>query len=128
MVVLDDDSNGYRSLILPMALESDLLRQAVGVVALQHLSRQRPELQEAAEARHAAIISRLRIESLQHPQEMVFNKFTWATLIVLLVGETVTGSDSYRFFIHMLLSLSMSNPSRGADSVLSTFLRTQTHM
>lgn len=128
MVVLDNDGNGYRSLVLPMALEDDLLRRAVSVVAAQHFSRQRPELQKAVEVGHAAIVSRLRSDSLQHSAEIVFNKFTWATLIVLLVGETVTGSDNYRFFVQMLLSLSTSNPGRDADPVLSNFLQTQTHM
>lgn len=128
MVVLDDNTNGYRSLVIPMALEDDLLRRAVGVVAAQHLSRQRPELQEAAEAGRAAVISRLRSDSLQQSADKVFNKFTWATLIVLLVGETVTGSADYRFFVQMLLSLSMSNPGQDADPVLSEFLQAQTHM
>lgn len=56
MVVLDDDTNGYRSLVLPMAIEDEVLCRAVNVVAAQHLSRQRPKLQRAAEAERAAII------------------------------------------------------------------------
>ena len=128
MVALDDDTNGYRSLILPMAIEDDVLRQAVCVVAAQHLSRQRPELRKAAEAGHAAIISRLRSDSSHQSADEVFNKSTWATLIVLLVGETVTGSADYGFLIQMLLSLSTSNPGRDADPVLSKFLKAQTHM
>lgn len=128
MVVFDDDTNGYRSLVLPMALEDDLLRRAVGVVAAQHLSRQRPELQAAAEAGRSAVISRLRNDSLQHSEDRVFNKFTWATLLVLLVGETVTGSADYGFFVQMLLSLSMGNPGRDLEPSLSAFLEAQTHM
>jgi hypothetical protein len=127
MVVLDDDTNGYRSLVLPMAFEDEVLRRAVSVVAAQHLSRQRPELQKAAEAGRAAVISRLRSDSLQSA-EKVFNKFTWATLIVLLVGETVTGSADYGFLIQMLLSLSLSNPGRDANSVLLNFLQAQTQL
>lgn len=128
MVVFDDDTNGYRSLVLPMALEDDLLRRAVAVVAAQHLSRQQPELQGAAEAGRTAVISRLRHDSLQQSADKVFNKFTWATLIVLLVGETVTGSADYRFFVHMLLSLSISSPGKDADPIVSDFLQAQTHM
>ena len=128
MVVLDNNFNGYRSLVLPMAMEDDLLRRAVGVVAAQHLSRERPELQHAAEAGRAAVISRLRSDSLQQSADRLFNKFTWATLIVLLVGETVTGSADFRFFVQMLLSLSTCNPGRDVDPVLSSFLQAQTHM
>ncbi|OSS53837.1 hypothetical protein B5807_00029 [Epicoccum nigrum] len=127
MVVFDDASNGYRSIILPMALEDNLLCRSVAVVAAQHLSRQRPELQKAAEAGRAAIISRLRHDSLRQSADKIFNKFTWATLIVLLVGETVTGSADYRFFVQMLLSLSMSNSGRD-DPSSSSFLQAQTHM
>jgi hypothetical protein len=65
---------------------------------------------------------------LKQSADKVFNKFTWATLIVLLVGETVTGSADYGFLIQMLLSLSMSKPGRDANPVLFNFLQAQTHM
>lgn len=128
MVVLDDNSNGYRTLVLPMALEDDLLRRAVGVVAAQHLSCQRPEMKDVAEAGRAVVISRLRSDSLKQSADKVFNKFTWATLIVLLVGETVTGSPDFPFFVQMLLCLSMNNPGRDLDPALTAFLQAQTHM
>jgi hypothetical protein len=128
MVVLDDSSNGYRSLVLPMALEDDLLRRAVGVVAAQHLSHQRPELRDAAEAGRLGVISRLRRDSLKQSADKVFNKFTWATLIVLLVGETVTGSEDFCFFVQMLLCLSDNKPRRDSDPTLIAFLEAQTHM
>ncbi|KAJ8115059.1 hypothetical protein OPT61_g3203 [Boeremia exigua] len=128
MVVLDDSTNGYRSLVLPMALEDELLRRTVGIVAAQHLSRQRPELKDAAEAGRAAVISRLHKDSLRQSADKVFNHFTWATLIVLLVGETVTGSADYRFFVQMLLSLSASNSGQDLDPVLTSFLQAQTQM
>ena len=128
MVVLDISTNGYLSLVLPMALDDSLLRCAVGVVAAQHLSRQTPEVRDAAEAGRMAVISRLRSDSLQQSADKVFNKFTWATLIVLLVGETVTGSADFRFFVRMLLCLSMSNPGRDLDPDLQAFLHAQTHM
>ena len=104
MVVFDDDTNGYRPLVLPMALEDDLLRRAVAIVAAQHLNRQQPELQGAAGAGRTAVISCLRNDSLQQSADKEFNKLTWATLMVLLVGEKVTGSADCRFFVHMVLS------------------------
>lgn len=128
MVVLDTDSNGYRQFVLPMAMENDVLRQAVGVVAAQLFSQERPEMRNAAEAGRAAIISRLRNEALTAPPDQVFNKFTWATLIVLLVGETVTGSGDYAFLIQMLLTLSANSRVENEDSALTRFLVTQTNM
>jgi hypothetical protein len=128
MVVLDTASNGYRELFLPMALEDEVLRRAVGVVAAQHLSRERPEMQEAAEAGRAAIISRLRKDSLSATVDQVFNKFTWATLIVLLVGETVTGSADYSFLVQMLLCLSANSMGDEQKPAATRFLQTQTNM
>ena len=130
MVVLDTRAvpNGYREMILPMALEDDVLRRAVGVVAAQRLSRERPELKDAAEAGRTAIISRLRRESLCSPAEQVFSKYTWATLIVLLVGETVTGNAEFSFMVQMLLCISMNSRASSEDSDVTRFLQAQTNM
>lgn len=128
MVIFDTTTNGYRELFLPMALEDEVLHRAVVVVAAQHLSRERPELQEAAEAGRTAIISRLRRDSLSANADQVFNKFTWATLIVLLVGETVTGSADYSFLIQMLLCLSANSRVESQQLPVDRFLQTQTNM
>ncbi|KAL6708162.1 hypothetical protein ACN47E_003346 [Coniothyrium glycines] len=128
MVVLDTIPNGYRELILPMATEDDVLRRAVGVVAAQRLSRERPELKGAAEAGRTAIISRLHRESLCKPANQVFSKYTWATLIVLLVGETVTGNADYSFLVQMLLCFSMNSLANNEDSEITRFLSAQTNM
>jgi|TARA_R110002003_G_scaffold95_8_gene7307 hypothetical protein len=128
MVVLDTISNGYRQLILPMALEDEVLRRAVGVVAAQHLSRERPEIKDAAEAGRVAIISRLRKDAMSASEDQIFSKFTWATLVVLLVGETVTGSEDYSFLVQMLLCLSANSRAENDDTTATRFLQTQTNM
>lgn len=128
MVVLDTVPNGYRDLILPMAIESEVLRRAVGVVAAQRLSRERPELKDAAEAGRTAIISRLHRESLCSSADQVFSKYTWATLIVLLVGETVTGNADYSFLVQMLVCLSSNSRHNDADLDVTRFLQGQTNM
>jgi len=128
MVIFDTTGNGYREFFLPMALEDEVLRRAVAVVAAQHLSRERPELQEPAEAGRIAIISRLRKDSLSGTADQIFNRFTWATLIVLLVGETVTGSSDYRFLIQMLLCLSANSTIERQQLPVNRFLQTQTNM
>ncbi|EDU44590.1 C6 zinc finger domain containing protein [Pyrenophora tritici-repentis Pt-1C-BFP] len=128
MVILDTSSNGYRDILLPMALEDEVLCRAVAVVAAQHLSRERLELQEVAEAGRTAIISRLRRDSLSATADRVFNQFTWATLIVLLVGETVTGSADYSFLIQMLLCLSANSTVKSQELPVNRFLQTQTNM
>lgn len=128
MVVLDDVTNGYRSLILSMAMEDEVLRRAVSVVAAQHLNRERPELKIRAEANRRAVISRLRSQSLTSSIDIVFNEFTWATLIVLLVGETVTGSEDYSFLVRMLLCLSAHSKKYCKNSIAMKFLETQSQL
>ncbi|EAW12651.1 C6 zinc finger domain protein [Aspergillus clavatus NRRL 1] len=126
MVLLDDVANGYRDFILPMACGDDLVRQAVEVVATQYLAQLQPAFSAAAETGRAALISRLRRESLLRAPERVFSAETWATLIVLLVGETVTASDEYH---HLLRTLhSVTHNAAPVRSDVAKFLLQQTHM
>ncbi|PYH31595.1 Zn(II)2Cys6 transcription factor [Aspergillus neoniger CBS 115656] len=126
MVVLDI-SNGYRDIILPMAFEDSLLQQAVAVVAAQHLGSRHPSCRAATESSRSAIISRLRRDSLLGSPDLVFNSSTWATLIVLLVGETVTGSSEYSHLLRTLLTLAQNMKSVG-NTELRDFLTKQTDM
>ena len=128
MVIVDTAVNGYREIILPMALENEVLRRAVGVVAAQHLSLERPDIQHAAEAGRTAIISRLRKDAASATPEQVFNEFTWATLLVLLVGETVTGSADYSFLVQMLLCFSKNRRAECQMSPVTRFLQISTNM
>ncbi|KAF2823620.1 hypothetical protein CC86DRAFT_297738 [Ophiobolus disseminans] len=128
MVVLDTASNGYREVILPMAFENDVLRRTVCVVAAQHLSRHAPNVRDAAEDSRAMVISHLRKHSDSATQDQVFNHFTWATIIVLLVGETVTGSPTCSHLLRMLLCLAENSRTRNENSTITRFLETQTNM
>lgn len=126
MVVLDI-ANGYREILLPLACEDELLQRAVGVVAAQHLALYQPSYQEIADKGRASIISRLRRDSLGASPERVFNVSTWATLIVLLVGETITGSSEYGYLLQSLLCLAQ-NIAQIEPSAARDFLTQQTHM
>lgn len=126
MVVLDHVANGYRDIILPLACEHDLLRNAVSVVAAQHLALSCPSYQEVADDGRATLISQLRREAFQASPDHVFDQGTWATIIVLLVGETITGSSEYGHLLQTLLCL-FQNVGH-MDSSTKTFLTQQTHM
>ncbi|RGP67934.1 transcription factor [Fusarium sporotrichioides] len=102
MVVLDSNSNGYRDVILPLACHDDNLAQAVSVVSAFHLGQKDPKLQHAAETGHQAIVQKLRRDSLQLSPEQLFNPYILATILVLLVGETITGADNYSYLLEML--------------------------
>ncbi|KAH8817330.1 hypothetical protein F5884DRAFT_779084 [Xylogone sp. PMI_703] len=105
MVVLDFISNGYRDIILPLACQDPVVGRAVSVVAAFHLSAKVPSLRQSAEAGQLAIISKLRRDSLQLKPHELFNISTWATILVLLVGETITGADNYRYLLEMLMHM-----------------------
>ena len=102
MVVLDSNSNGYRDVILPLACHDDNLAQAVSVVSAFHLGQKDPKLQHIAETGHQAIVQKLRRDSLQLSPEQLFNPYILATILVLLVGETITGADNYTYLLEML--------------------------
>lgn len=105
MVVLDFAGNGYRDIILPLAMHDDVLRRAVSVVAAFHLAQKAPQLRQAALAGHQAIVEKLRRDSLLLGPEQLFTPYTWATIVVLLVGETITGADNYVYLLEMLTCL-----------------------
>lgn len=127
MVLLDKVCNGYRDIILPMACEDDLVQRTVISVTAQHVVLHQPGLQPAAEAYRAEVISRLRRDSLQAFPDGVFNLSAWCSLIVLLVGETVTGSSDYTYLLRALLSLARNIDQIPASSA-KQFLIQQTHM
>ncbi|KAL4890264.1 fungal-specific transcription factor domain-containing protein [Aspergillus ambiguus] len=127
MVILDKISNGYRELLLPMACEDRVLERAISAVASQHIAGRCPTMRVEAESERAAVISCLRQDSLQSSADRVFNVSTWATLIVLLVGETITGSSEYRYLLHTLTCLA-ENISQVEYTAANSFLTQQTHM
>lgn len=127
MVIFDNVSNGYRDIFLPLACEDEVLRGAIRAVAAQHLALRHPGFQGIAEIGRAAIISRLRRDSLQASSDSIVNLRTWATLIVLLVGETITGSPEYSHLLRTLLSL-MPSLCQMEETPAYRFLVQQTHM
>ncbi|KAJ5683487.1 hypothetical protein N7462_006652 [Penicillium macrosclerotiorum] len=127
MVVFDNMSNGYRNILLPLACEDKLLREAIVVVATQHIALSDPSHQRFAEESRAAIISHLCQESLQMSTDRVFTLSNWATLIVLLVGETITGSAEYSHLLQTMICLSQ-NIDGMTPSAERLFLTKQTQM
>jgi hypothetical protein len=129
MVVLDPQSNGYCDIILPIAYESPILQSAVSVVAAFHLSAEIPELQHAAEVGQMNIISRLRHDAASLPSNQVFNASTWATILVLLVGETITGGNDFVYLLEVLRCLTQGDGKEmGISPSTRRFLMQQTKM
>ena len=130
MVIVDmENNNGYRDLILPFAFQDPLLQRAVSVVSALHLSHWRPELLELAAVGRTAVLDRLRKDAMAGDTSKVFSLSTWATLVVLLVGETITGTVEFVYLYGMLDSLMKAKDSRDHGSgTVGAFLVNQSHM
>ncbi|RMY81601.1 hypothetical protein D0861_08242 [Hortaea werneckii] len=130
MVTFDRGSNGYRNIILPLAHQDELVQRAVCVVSAFHVGRQDPSLYATAEAGRTAIISKLS-KSARHKENAsdVFNLSTLVTLLVLLVGEMVTGSTEFNHLYSMMTALlEGSNILQAASPSVETFLMQQVHI
>jgi hypothetical protein len=129
MVVFDNGFNGYRNFLLPLAYQDDLVQRAVSVVAAFHLSSMQPDLLPLAETGRSEIIKRLRADAFAGESSKVFSMSTWATIILLLVGETVTGSQDFVHLYRMLTNLLSHNRlSEAEPSPEQKFLLQQSRM
>ena len=129
MVVFDGKFNGYRDIILPLALQDNVLRRAVSVVAAQHINADIPALMRPAAAGQLAIISKLRRDSFNLSSTELFNASTWATILMLLVGETITGEDNFAYLLEMLVFVSNAcQPGFNMPANVYEFFMQQTRM
>jgi hypothetical protein len=129
MVVFDGNFNGYRDIILPLALQDDVLRRVVSVTAAQHIMEDVPVLKKPAAAGQLAIVSKLRRDSFELPSTRLFSTSTWATILILLVGETITGENNFGFLLEMLMFISNAcEPGLDMPSEVHKFLMQQTKM
>ncbi|TFB00183.1 hypothetical protein CCMA1212_007592 [Trichoderma ghanense] len=129
MVVFDFHGNGYRDILLPLACEDELVGQAISVIAAFHLSQRAPQMRMAAEVGQHAILSKLFRDSLQLEPRRLFSLSTWATILVLLVGETITGANNYVHLLEILSNLAQSSDSVPSLSPITRgFIKEQTRM
>ncbi|VUC22868.1 unnamed protein product [Clonostachys rosea] len=128
MLMYDDEGNGYRHQILPLATSDPLVARAVCVAAAFHLSWWMPQLRLPAESCRAAIISKLMKSSFN------LNDQTWATIILLIVADLVTGHEHAIVLYQMLaafLDARAQHKAQGESvraSQLEGFLHYQSRM
>ena len=127
MVVFDNGFNGYRDVLLQLAFTDDLVQRAVCVCSAFYLGLQNPALYEIAEKGRSAIITALSDQMVS--RQPVFNMSTVATVLLLLVGETVTGSDEFSPLYKMLAALAQRNDTfEGATVTSRSFFQQQIKM
>lgn len=129
MVLLDSDFNGYRSVLLPFACEDDLVRCTIMTASLYHKSVHQPGLRNKADVYYMNIIQRLRRQAGDvHGHDGALKLSTWATVVLLLVVENVSGGTNMPQVFRMLRYVADSNVPQAHSSTLSTFLKQQTNM
>lgn len=128
MLMYDDGANGYRHQILPLAHSDPVVERAVCVAAAFHLSSTMPELRLPAENGRAAIIHKLSAMSFD------LSDATWATILVLIVAELVTGHEHVLTLYRVLAafvdarSQAMGQRGLGGGSPLGQFLYHQSRL
>lgn len=129
MVVLDFNANGYRQIILPLATQDPMVSQAVGVVSAFHLSQAVPSLRMDAELNQQRVLSKLRESALLSKPDQFFKLSTWVTILVLLVGDTITGSKNYVYLLDLLSQLSdVALSDKSLPESVKQFVAQQTQM
>ena len=129
MVAFDHGFNGYRDIVLPLAYQDELVQRAVSVTAAFHLAHREPGLLPHAESGRAAIIAKLRFNAMNEGADKVFNLSTWITIILLLVGETITGSTEFpQLFAMLATMLKQENLSESIPPNTYHFILQQTKM
>lgn len=100
MVLFDDESNGYRHQILPLARNEPIVERAVCIASAFHLSSRHPKLRAPAEIIRDNLIRELSAKSAAKPD---LSETTWAILILLIVADLVTGHEDVST-LHNLLA------------------------
>ena len=126
MVAIDGAANGYRNILLPLALTDELVREGVRVTALDFLASNRPTIRTQADQAMQVILSRQRSRSSSHPR--LVDVSAWATTILLLTAEIVTGGSDFPRLFTMLKHLAAANTKTSSKTDLHIFLAGQTQM
>ncbi|KAI0852111.1 hypothetical protein F5Y00DRAFT_251499 [Daldinia vernicosa] len=120
MVLLDDETNGYRHHILPVAYHEPLVQKAVCIASAFHLSSRRPQLRAPAEIVRASLIRKLSEASTVSPD---LSETTWATLVLLIVADLVIGHEDVSTLYKLLtVFLEARGPLKEPATQLEKFL------
>ncbi|KAI8960499.1 fungal-specific transcription factor domain-containing protein [Daldinia sp. FL1419] len=120
MVLFDDEANGYRHYILPVAYNEPLVQKAVCIASAFHLSAQKPRLRAPAEIVRASLICKLTEASISSPD---LSATTWATLVLLIVADLVIGHEDVLTLYNLLTAfLEVRGPLKASATQLERFL------
>lgn len=127
MVPIDGPRNGFRTILLPLACEHELVRYALLASSANHLRLKKPELAPAATRYQTAAIASLTGAANITQGQIHTGATTLATIVLLLVNDMVTGCHDFRLLIGMAKSwiLAFGDAQNPEDEPVVRFLKEQ---
>jgi hypothetical protein len=104
LVNFDGPSNGYRTLILPLACDTGLVRFALLAASANHLRFKRPQLQSLAWTFQSIAIEKLSAVSRAADQSVAMKTTVFATIILLLITDMMNGGLEFSILCNMVKS------------------------
>ena len=104
MVVMDKFDNGYRQFLLPLATRDPKVMAAVKSCTAAHVAEREPQFAATAQRCHAIAVQQLVRHSKEVPSDRDTDHSAAAALLVLLVGQMISGGTDFPALHRMLLS------------------------
>lgn len=128
MVVIDDGYNGWRNIVLPLALQSEPVMKALIAASVFHFSANISNgiFGEAGKHYLEAILSLRKQHNLRQVNRSSLSHILISVLL-LLVGVLVSGSADFARLFHMLEAIldSVGDVETLGDGELDVFLQRQ---
>ncbi|KAJ4350032.1 uncharacterized protein N0V89_008653 [Didymosphaeria variabile] len=127
MLSIDDESNGWRELILPIALDDEVVMDAVITASAYHISANSDANLVLGPLSYTKAIDGLMKRQDFRSLKPLVNGFSVIAILVLLCSVLVTGCDDFPIMFKMLKSAYevMMEDGGSGDHTLNIFLRRQ---
>ncbi|TVY59631.1 hypothetical protein LSUE1_G008932 [Lachnellula suecica] len=130
LVPIDGPSNGYRTMLLPLAYYDELVRGALLAASANHLRFKEPTLTKMAFSLQATSIERLYQISKVGRYDPDFGLSILATNLLLLIAGMMNGAKAFQVAYNTAKSwmMFMGETQEPVQSNLANFLRSESKM
>lgn len=132
MVPSDGESNGYRTMLLPLAYEDDIVRWALLASSANHLRFRHPKLTKLALNFQAAAINKLSHRSKSSDCTNGAGTSTLAAMILLLINGMMNGDTDFQIILNTaksrITAMANSGGLQEPRTPLEEFLHDQLNM
>lgn len=131
MVPSDGNSNGYRTMLLPLAHDDEAVRWALLAASANHLRFRRPKLTKLALNFQAAAIDKLWCLSKSSDCAKNSRSSTLAAIILLLINGMMNGNTDFQMMLNTAkswIAATHSGTVQDPRAPIEEFLHDQFHM